>query len=142
MYLIMAEGNINVEQELSAAINDNAFKSAYIRLAMPKFKIEYSTNLNEIFMNIGITTAFDEKNADFTKMFDKGNMWFTKTIHKTFIDVDEKGTEAAAVTAIGMAGTALPPEPIELKFNKPFYFAIRDNISAETLFMGRFAYAN
>ena len=142
MYLIMAESNINVEQELSAAINDNAFKSAYIRLAMPKFKIEYYTNLNEIFMNIGITTAFDKKNADFTKMFDKGNMCFTKTIHKTFIDVDEKGTEAAAVTAIGMAGTALPPEPIELKFNKPFYFAIRDNISAETLFMGRFAYAN
>ena len=142
MYMIMPEGDINVEQELSAAINDNDFKSTYIKMSMPKFKIEYSTSLNEIFMNMGITTAFDEKNADFTKMFDKGNMWFTKTIHKTFIDVDEKGTEAAAVTAIGMAGSALPPEPIELKFNKPFYFAIRDNISGETLFMGRFAYAN
>jgi len=142
MYLIMPEGDINVEQELSAVINDNAFKSTYIKMAMPKFKIEYSTDLNEIFMNMGITTAFDDKNADFTNMFDKGNMWFTKTIHKTFIDVDEKGTEAAAVTAIGMAGSSLPPEPIELKFNKPFYFAIRDNTSGETLFMGRFAYAN
>ncbi|MBO5007857.1 MAG: S-layer homology domain-containing protein [Clostridia bacterium] len=142
MYLIMAENDINVERELSAAINDNAFKSTYIKMAMPKFKIEYSTDLNEIFMNMGITTAFDEKNADFTKMFDKGNMWFTKTIHKTFIDADEKGTEAAAVTAIGMAGSALPPEPLELKFNKPFFFAIRDNTSGETLFMGRFAYGN
>ncbi len=142
MYLIMPEGDINIEQELSAAINDDAFKSTYIKMSMPKFKIEYSTSLNDIFMNMGITTAFDEKNADFTKMFDKGNMWFTKTIHKTFIDVDEKGTEAAAVTAIGMAGSALPPEPIELKFNKPFYFAIRDNTSGETLFMGRFAYGN
>ena len=142
MYLIMPEGDINAEQELSAAINDNAFKSTYIKMAMPKFKIEYSTDLNEIFMNMGITTAFDEKNADFTKMFDKGNMWFTRTIHKTFIDVDEKGTEAAAVTAIGMGGSALPPEPIELKFNKPFYFAIRDNTSGETLFMGRYAFAN
>ena len=142
MYLIMPEGDINVEQELSAAINDNAFKSTYIKMAMPKFKIEYSTDLNDIFMNMGITTAFDEKNADFTKMFDKGNMWFTKTIHKTFIDVDEKGTEAAAVTAIGMAGSSLPPEPIELKFNKPFYFAIRDNTSGETLFIGRYAFAN
>ena len=142
MYLIMPEGDINVEKELTAAINDNAFKSTYIKMAMPKFKIEYSTDLNDIFMNMGITTAFDEKNADFTKMFDKGNMWFTKTIHKTFIDVDEKGTEAAAVTAIGMAGSALPPEPIELKFNKPFYFAIRDNTSGETLFMGRYAFAN
>ncbi len=142
MYLIMPEGDINVEQELSAAINDESFKSTYIRMSMPKFKIEYSTDLNEIFMNMGITTAFDDKSADFTKMFDKGNMWFTKTIHKTFINVDEKGTEAAAVTAIGMAGSALPPEPIELKFNKPFYFAIRDNTSGETLFMGRFAYGN
>ena len=142
MYLIMPEGDINVEQELSAAIIDNAFKSTYIKMAMPKFKIEYSTDLNDIFMNMGITTAFDKKNADFTKMFDKGNMWFTRTIHKTFIDVDEKGTEAAAVTAIGMAGSSLPPEPIELKFNKPFYFAIRDNTSGETLFMGRYAFAN
>lgn len=142
MYLIMPEDDINPEAELSAAIKDEAFKSTYIKMAMPKFKIDYSTDLNDIFMNMGITTAFDEKNADFTKMFDKGNMWFTKTIHKTFIDVDEKGTEAAAVTAIGMAGSALPPEPIELKFNKPFYFAIRDNTSGETLFMGRYAFAN
>ena len=141
MYLIMAENDINVEQELSAAINDEMFKSTYIKMSMPKFKIEYSTSLNDIFMNMGITTAFDTQNADFTKMFDKGNMWFTNTIHKTFINVDEKGTEAAAVTTIGMAGSALPPEPIELKFNKPFYFVIRDNTSGETLFMGRFAYA-
>lgn len=140
MYLIMPEGDINVAQELSAAIHDNAFQRTYIRMSMPKFKMEYTTDLNEIFMNMGITTAFDEKTADFTKMFDKGNMWFTKTIHKTFIDVDEKGTEAAAVTAIAMPGTSLPPEPIELKFNKPFYFAIRDNVSGEILFMGRFAY--
>ncbi len=142
MYLIMPEGDINVEQELSAAINDEMLKSTYIRMSMPKFKIEYSTSLNEMLMNMGIITAFDDQTADFTNMFDKGNMWFTKTIHKTYIGVDEKGTEAAAVTAIGMAGSALPPEPIELKFNKPFYFAIRDNTSGETLFMGRYAYGN
>ena len=141
MYLIMADGDINPEAELSAAINDEAFESTYIRMAMPKFKIEYSTKLNDMLMNMGITTAFSSASADFTKMFDNGNMWFTDTIHKTFINVDEKGTEAAAVTAIGMAGSAMPPEPIELKFNKPFYFAIRDNTSGETLFMGRYAFA-
>lgn len=68
-------------------------------------------------------------------------MWFTDTIHKTFISVDEKETEAAAVTSIGMGGSALLPEPIKLKFNKPFYFAIRDNTSGEILFMGRYAFA-
>ena len=142
MYLIMADSDINVEQELSAAINDEVLKNTYIRMAMPKFKIEYSTKLNDMLMNMGITTAFDSTSADFTKMFGSGNMWFTDTIHKTYINVDEKGTEAAAVTAIAMEGSAMPPEPIELKFNKPFYFAIRDNTSGETLFMGRYAFAN
>ncbi len=142
MYLIMADGDINPEAELSAAINDEAFKNTYIRMAMPKFKIEYSTKLNDMLMNMGINTAFEPSKAEFEKMFDSGTMWFTDTIHKTFINVDEKGTEAAAVTAIAMAGSALPPEPLELRFNKPFYFAIRDNTSGETLFMGRYAFAN
>ncbi len=142
MYLIMADGGINAQQELTAAINDDAFKSTYIKLAVPKFKIEYSAQMNDMLMNMGITTAFDEGEADFTKMFYNGNMFFTDMLHKTFISVDEKGTEAAAVTSISMGGSSLPPEPVELRFNKPFYFAIRDNISGETLFMGRYAFAN
>lgn len=55
--------------------------------------------------------------------------------------MDEEETEAAAVTSIGMSGSALPPELIELKFNKPFYFAIRDNTSEEILFVRRYAFA-
>lgn len=141
MYLIMADRSIEAEKELNDAFINNSFKSTYIKMAMPKFKVEYSTSLNKILMNMGINTAFDSKNADFEKMFDKGNMWFSNTLHKTYISVDEKGTEAAAVTAIGMAGSALPPEPMELKFNKPFYFVIRDNTSGETLFMGRYSFA-
>lgn len=141
MYLMLADGSINAEQELNSAITDENFKRTYTKLSMPKFKIEYSERLNDTLKNIGIKTAFDTKTARFEKMFDSGNMWFTDTIHKTFISVDEKGTEAAAVTSIGMGGSALPPEPIELKFNKPFYFAIRDNTSGEILFMGRYAFA-
>ena len=138
MYLIASDGDINPEQELNAAIGAEQFKSTYIKMSVPKFKIEYSTSLNDILKNLGIVSAFNT-NAEFEKMFDKGNMWFTNTLHKTYINVDEKGTEAAAVTAIGMAGSAMPPEPIELKFNKPFCFIIRDNTCGETLFMGRFA---
>jgi len=142
MYLVLPDSDIDVEKVLSSAINNEKFKTTYVKMSMPKFKIEYQTNLNEMLMDMGIRTAFDEHNADFKNMFDAGNMWFTNTLHKTYISVDEKGTEAVAVTAIHMAGTSLPPEPIELKFNKPFYFAIRDNISGETLFMGRYAFAN
>ena len=140
MYLIMADDDISAERELNNAIKDGQFERTYIKLSVPKFKIEYETSLNDSLKNLGISSAFSETNAEFEKMFDSGNMWFTNTIHKTFINVDEKGTEAAAVTAIGMAGNSLPPEPTELKFNKPFYFVIRDNTSGETLFMGKFAY--
>ena len=141
MYLMLADSGINAERELNAAINGKSFERTYTKLSIPKFKIEYSERLNDTLKNIGIKTAFDTKTARFEKMFDSGNMWFTDIIHKTFISVDEKGTEAAAVTSIGMGGSALPPEPIELKFNKPFYFAIRDNTSGEILFMGRYAFA-
>ena len=140
MYLMLADSGINVEHELNFTVNSDIFKNTYIRLSMPKFKIEYSEGLNDMLKNIGIKTAFDSQTAQFEKMFDSGSMYFTDTIHKTFIKVDEKGTEAAAVTAIGMGGSALPPEPIEIEFNKPFYFAIRDNTSGEILFMGRYAF--
>ncbi len=141
MYLLLSDDDINAERELDDAIESESFKSTYTKLSMPKFKIEYSESLNDMLKNIGIKTAFDTRAAQFGKMFDSGNMWFSDTIHKTFISVDEKGTEAAAVTGIGMGGSSLPPEPIELKFNKPFYFVIRDNISGESLFMGRYAFA-
>lgn len=140
MYVIDAD-DINVAEELEAAIADKTFKSSYIKLSMPKFKIEYSESLNDMLKNIGIQTAFKPRKAQFENMFASGNMWFSDTFHKTFISVDEKGTEAAAVTAIGMGGTSLPPKPTEVKFNKPFYFVIRDNTSGEILFMGRYAFA-
>ena len=82
------------------------------------------------------------KNINFKKMFDTGNMFISDTIHKTYISVDEKGTEAAAVTAIAMAGSALPPEPCQIKFNKPFWFMIKDKNSQETLFIGKYSFAN
>lgn len=140
MYLIMAD-DINVAEELNAAIGDEAFESIYLRFSMPKFKIEYSENLKDMLKNIGIKTAFDLETANFENMFDTGTMAFTNVLHKTFISVDEKGTEAAAVTAIGMGGSSMPPEPTEIKLNKPFYFVIRDNTSGEILFMGRYAFA-
>ncbi len=144
MYLIAADGNIgdiNVAGELKKAIAEKKFERTHISLSMPKFKIEFSENLNDMLKNIGITTAFEKNSAQFQKMFDFGNMRFSDILHKTFIEVDENGTEAAAVTAITMETLSLPLESLTLKFDKPFYFAICDNSSGEILFMGRYAYA-
>lgn len=141
MYLIMTDENINFEEELECAFGNESFESRYVKLALPKFKIDCTINLNDALKELGISKAYST-DAEFENMFDQGSMSITDVLHKTYIGIDEKGTEAAAVTAIGMAGSSLPPEPLELRFDKPFGFIIRDNTSGEVLFMGRFAVAN
>ncbi|MBQ4528039.1 MAG: S-layer homology domain-containing protein [Clostridia bacterium] len=137
MYLMMSDRNFSPEE----ALYEPELKSKYIALSVPKFDIEYSVELNDILKTVGIKKAF-ETDAEFRGMFDGGNMWLDSTIHKTYIKVDEEGTEAAAVTGAGMGATSLPPEPLEIKYNKPFTFVIKDNINGEILFMGEYAFAN
>ena len=136
MYLMQSDEKFNAETVLKSA----KLNSEYIALSMPKFKVEYSTGLNEMLKKLGIDKAFDER-AEFENMFDSGNAAITDTIHKTYINVDEEGTEAAAVMAISVGTTALPPEPVSVKFDKPFTFVIRDNTSGDILFMGEYAFA-
>lgn len=141
MYFIMCDDDIDVE----SLIDGTQLSSTYIKLSVPKFKIEYDTLLNDTLIDLGINTAFDKTNADFKSMMllkHNYNLYLDIVLHKTFINVDEKGTEAAAVTFGGMAGATSVvqrPVPIEVKFNKPFYFIIK--AGSETLFMGRYAYA-
>lgn len=136
MYLMMSDGSFSPEDVL----NNTEMKSTYMNLSLPKFQVEYTTSLNDMLKTIGINKAFDES-AEFEKMFDHGNMWIDSTLHKTFIKVDEEGTEASAITSVGMAGSSLPPEPIDVKFNKPFTFVIKDDVNGEILFMGEYAFA-
>lgn len=136
MYLVMSDcENIESLIELKAA----QMERRYVNLSMPKFKIEFSATVNEMMKAIGINKAFS-KNAEFENMFDEGTMWIDKVLHKTYINVDEKGTEAAAVTALAMAGSSLPPEPVDVAFDKPFAFAVKDDTNNEILFMGEYAY--
>ena len=136
MYLMMSDASFSPE----AVLNEAELTSKYVALSVPKFNIEYSAELKNILKTIGIDKAF-EMEAEFSNMFDSGNMWIDSTIHKTYIKVDEEGTEAAAVTGMGMGGSSLPPEPINVKYNKPFTFAIKDNINGEILFVGEYAFA-
>ena len=61
-------------------------------------------------------------------------------LHKTYIKVDEKGTEAAAVTALAGGASSAPPDPIVVKFDTPFTYVIRDDANGEILFMGEYAF--
>ena len=118
-----------------------------VDLYLPKFKIEPPTiALAENFEALGMKTAFDKPqgSANFDKIAPRkpnDYLYISQIFHKTFIAVDEKGTEAAAATAVAMmAGTALrspPPPPIEVKVDRPFVYAIQHVPSGVCLFLGR-----
>ena len=142
MYLVRNRFEYGDEM-LADRIENDYLTSTYMEFSMPKFRVEYNTGLVDIMKTLGMVTAFDKDNADFKNMVSGGNMYIQDAKHKTYISVDEEGTEAAAVTAVMMdAMSAMRPEPIKVSFDTPFTFVIRDNKNGVTLFMGEYAYAN
>lgn len=107
-------------------------------IGLPKFKLEYTQSLNDTLQAMGMRRAFDITQADFIPMIDAGvPVFIGKAEHKTFIEVDEKGTEAAAVTSVAMeAGSAPQENPFEMIVDRPFFFAIEDERTSALLFMG------
>jgi serpin B len=105
-------------------------------ILLPKFKIEYEKGLIPLLTQLGMGSAF-QGNADFTGIGD--NLYISEVKHKTYIDVNEEGTEAAAVTNLGMVGATAPSpdkKTFYMEVNRPFFFVIRDNQTQEILFMG------
>lgn len=142
MFIIL--GECDVEALPSA----DKFESKNVNLLLPKFRVESSLTLNDILQALGMTDAFDSEKADFRPMFiaadgsSDDNMFISQILHKTYIDVDEEGTEAAAVTAIIMETTSIMPEkPYEFHADKPFTYVIRENVSGEILFAGEYMFA-
>jgi serpin B len=91
--------------------------------------------LKETLSSLGMPTAFTS-GADFSRMADD-KLFISDVIHQAYIDVDEEGTEAAAATAIVMRLTSVINERVFIA-NKPFIFLIRDNVSGNILFMGKY----
>ncbi len=109
---------------------------AEVELSLPKFKTEYSKRLNEVLAKMGMGIAF-ANTADFSRMSGvPAKIDFVK--QDTYISTDELGTEAAAVTTIGMIMTSLPvnPEKVVFNANRPFLYLIQENSTGAILFMG------
>ncbi len=106
-------------------------------LSMPKFKLEYEKTLNNPLQSLGMGIAFAPGLADFSQMADLEalgqNLYIGEVLHKAVVEVNEEGTEAAAVTSVGIRATSAPPA---FMANRPFFFAIRDNETKTVLFMG------
>ena len=108
-----------------------------VNLYMPKFKLEYKIELKNVLSSLGMEIAFDPNQADFTGINPGGELFISKVKHKTYVDVNEEGTEAAAVTAVEIQLTAAPGEPVTMRINRPFFFVIRETNSGAILFMGK-----
>lgn len=105
-------------------------------VALPRFKLEYETYLKETLAALGMANAFDPDKADFSGIAQAAYIHDVR--HKTFIDVDEKGTSAAAVTSVEMRVTSAAPteDAFTMTVDRPFLFAIAEQETGTILFMG------
>lgn len=109
--------------------------------SIPKFKTDYSTELRKILSNMGMPLAFDEENADFSKLGSsaEGNIYLSRVLHKTFLELGEKGTRAGAVTVVEAKceGSACPIDPPkQVILNRPFLYMLVDMESGVPFFVG------
>jgi serine protease inhibitor len=131
-------------QELTAANWQSwlaTFRESNGTISMPRFKLRYGTvSLKTPLSALGMAVAFDREKADFTNLCQITglNLYIGNVLHKTALEVNEKGTEAAAATVVRVTMTALPQkgQPFEMVVDRPFFLAIRDRQTGAVLFMG------
>ncbi len=134
--------------EVDAALDDGFMETlagqvqyGLVNLSLPKWKVESSFELVGAMAALGMTDAFTPDLADFSGMDGDRDLYIGAIIHKAYVAVDEKGTEAAAATAVIMETTSMPePQtPYDFRVDRPFLFLIRDNVTGTILFIGRVA---
>ena len=108
-----------------------------VELWLPRFAIQTETDLGETLSALGMPLAFDPERADFSGITTEERLYVSAVVHQANIQVDEKGTEAAAATAVVMAASAMPADPVTLRVDRPFLFAVRDVPTGAILFLGQ-----
>ncbi len=130
----------NDVNDIVATLDENTLSSqSYstdVDLYLPRFELEWKKSLNNVLKAMGMDIAFNETLADFTRINQNGGLYIDEVLHKTYIKIDEEGTEAAAVTSIGISLTSMP-ETIDFRVDKPYMFMIREKHSGTTLFIGK-----
>ena len=143
MYVVLPPVGMDVNTMIPY-ISETAFDTAMgmlssqeVVLTMPKFKLETSMVLNDALKDMGIETAFSGA-ADFSGITAMGNLAIDQVKQKCYIDVTEKGTEAAAVTSVQVRLTSVDRNPVaRMTVDRPYLFFIQDNQSGNILFMGK-----
>lgn len=142
MLVFLPSGEHTCSDILSEMDNDtwnswtNNLSETAVQVQLPKFKFETFKLLNDPLSRMGMEIAFSGA-ADFTRINQAGNLFISRVLHKTFIDVNEEGTEAAAVTAVEISLTSAGGGPVRFIADKPFLFVIRENSTGSIIFMGK-----
>jgi serpin B len=105
---------------------------------LPKFEFDTKYSLRAVLSAMGMPTAFDDENADFSGMTSAEKLFISAVIHQAYVKVDEKGTEAAAATAVFMGATSMGPRDLIIfRADHPFIFIIQEKQTGNILFLGK-----
>ena len=144
-YIFLPKENVNLSKLVESISSENwnnwlnqlSLKPGSIQI--PKFDLEYEITLNDALKALGMEVTFDRERADFSQMkVPPPNLAIDRVKHKTFVEVNEEGTEAAASTSVGVVATSAREieEPFNLKVDRPFFCVIRENQTETIVFMG------
>ena len=147
MYVFLPDNRTTLDQfERDLTIENwetwmKGFRVAPGEVMLPRFKVEYEVDLNDVLKALGMGEAFDPNRANFSgiaQLSQAERIYISKVKQKTLAEVNEEGTVAAAVTAVEAQVTSvqLPQENFIMKVDRPFFLAIRDNLTGAVLFMG------
>jgi serpin B len=114
---------------------DGAWRQPYVDLALPTWEFRTQLSLTDPLKAMGMSTAFSEA-ADFSGMSPRP-LLISDVLQEVFVSVDEKGTEAAAATAVIMRATGAPTDRVTLTVDRPYLFWIVDRPTGALLFLGR-----
>jgi serpin B len=142
MYIVLPAANSSLQACMKGL--DAAAWTALVKtlrpqhgiIRMPRFSVSYGTSLKPALTALGMGQAFDPNTAVFPGIIQHERAFITDALHKALVKVDENGTLAAAVTSIGIGATAVIADTFTMDVNRPFFCAIRDDVSGALLFMG------
>jgi serpin B len=132
----LATFDASLEGDTFRAITD-ALTPTDVNLSLPRFGTKTSLDLAAQLAAMGMPAAFDPSKADFSGMTTEEQLFISAVVHQANITVDEKGTEAAAATAVVVDTTSAPEQPVTMKVDRPFFFALRDVPTGAIVFLGR-----
>lgn len=143
MYIALLD-NENIDPEKYIELMEDSS----VNVSLPKFRTEFSFDAADVLKKMGITKAFDERDDayHFKAMFNDTvnnaeSIYVSDVMHRAYIDVDEEGTEAAAITALTLVGSMAVPEKVySFTADRPFVYFIRDNDTGDILFMGKYSF--